>query len=124
MFTIKTTKPTALAIFSAIAIGCTSAVALAQAAPETDDQATQMARFGGAMHATATICGGYSEKELAELKEQQQETLAQQGMDEDSFEQAYSAGVAEAGARWEALSEAEQKKTCDEVRQQSNEMTR
>ncbi|QJD59100.1 hypothetical protein HG264_09340 [Pseudomonas sp. gcc21] len=108
---------------SGLALACAVNISQAQDKAPMDDSETQLAKFGGAMHLTASKCGGYSEDQLNELKSQQKQTLAQNGMDGDSFEQAYAAGMKEAEARWEGLSEAEQKKTCDEVRDQSNQMT-
>ena len=123
MTIVRTSSAVALALASAVTLALASGVSHAQGAASTDNSETQLAKFGGAMHLTASKCGGYSEDQLNELKSQQKQTLAQNGMDGDSFEQAYAAGMKEAEARWEGLSEAEQKKTCDEVRDQSNQMT-
>ena len=123
MSIFKTKTRTNHGLISAFALVCASGISHAQDAPPVDDSGMQLAKFGGAMHLTASICGGYSEKELDELKSQQQQMLAKNGVDEDSFEQAYTAGMREAEARWEGLSKDEQKKTCDEIQDQSNKLT-
>lgn len=123
MSIVKMNKTVSLALASALTLALASGISHAQDAASTDDSGTQLAKFGGAMQLTAEKCGGYSEQQLEELKSQQQQTLADNGMDEDSFEAAFTAGIREAEARWEGLSEQERKKTCDEVRDSSNEMT-
>ncbi|QIB49625.1 hypothetical protein [Pseudomonas sp. OIL-1] len=123
MSIFTTQKRTSLALLSALALVCASGISQAQETPPVDDSQTQLAKFGGAMHLTASICGGYSEEQLNELKSQQQQTLAKNGMDEDSFEQAYMAGMREAEARWEGLSKDEQQKACDEIQDHSDDMT-
>lgn len=123
MSIFKPKTSSSLAMLSGLALAFSLSISHAQDTPPTGDSGMQLAKFGGAMHLTASICGGYSEKELDELKSQQQQMLAKNGVDEDSFEQAYTAGMREAEARWVGLSKDEQKQACDEIQDQSNKMT-
>lgn len=121
MFIRKARKATTFFAFASVfAVSCLPTLALAQAGPESGSgMVEQMANFGGVMHATSEACGGYSEEQLDEMKQQQQEMLAQQGMDKASFEQAYSAGMQEAEGKWQAASQAEREAACESIKQQA-----
>lgn len=120
MFIRKARKPATFFALSMFAIFCSPTIALAQTRPgEGSGMVEKMANFGGVMHATSEACGGYSEKQLDEMKQQQQEMLAQQGMSKASFEQAYSAGMQEAKEKWRAASRAEQEAACENIKQQA-----
>lgn len=123
MSIFKTNLSTGLALLSGLVLAATLSVSHAQDEPPVDDSGIQLAKFGGAMHFTASTCGGYSEKQLEELKSQQQDMLEKNGVDEHSFDQAYMAGMREAEVRWESLSQEEQKKACAEIQDKSNEMS-
>lgn len=100
------------------------AAAEAQEAPQRplDPMAEQMAKLSGAMHAATKVCGGYTEEKLAESKKQLQQMLGQRGMDQVSFERAYSAAMQETASRWQTLSQSEQKEACADLKQQAAQM--
>lgn len=82
------------------------------------DMAAQMAKLGGMMHATAKVCGGYSDQELAALKQQQKVAHLERGLDAATFEKAFGDADAEIARRWEAMSPAQRSQACNDIKQQ------
>ncbi len=83
-----------------------------------EDMASQLGKFSGSMHTVARACGDYSEEQLAEMKQQQREQLKESGMDISGFDKAFASSESETARRWETMSEAEQKATCEKIKQQ------
>ncbi|WP_417779547.1 hypothetical protein [Stutzerimonas xanthomarina] len=79
---------------------------------------TQLANFGGAMHATAKVCGDYSDNQLAEQKEKQRALSIQSGMKAAAFDEAFDAGEKKATAKWAAIPSSEHQAKCDEFKQE------
>lgn len=80
--------------------------------------AAQMAEIGGMMHATAKTCGGYSEQELAAMKQEQKAAHLQRGLDAASFEQAFARAETKIAQRWSAMSAAQRDQACADIREQ------
>ena len=105
----------------ASALLLSSLVAQAQsqpAHPALTNMNAQLAKLGGTMHATARVCGDYTDDELAEQKRQQKTHMTGSGMDSDSFEQAFSEGFSEAEAKWKAVPASERQAKCDQIKQE------
>jgi|GEM_PF-1922914 len=83
----------------------------------------QLAQFSGAMHATATACGSYSEAELAAMKSEQKSAFVAGAVgDAASFERAFAKGEAEGKRRWESLSAPERNSACKDIESQANQL--
>lgn len=101
-------------------------VALSQsAAAQTDpgqfvmkDMAGQLGKFSGSMHTVARACGDYSEEQLAEMKQQQRAQLEESGMDIGGFDKAFASSERETAEKWKTMSKAEQKATCEKIKQE------
>lgn len=109
---------------SVLATSCFSTFSHAEAPANMPfDMTGQLATMSGSMHATAIVCQGYSEKQLIELKQQQQELLEQRGMTKADFEKVYSAAKQKTEEKWKTLTEAEQKQACEKIKQHVEAMT-
>lgn len=78
----------------------------------------QIAGLGGAMHAMAGFCGGYSLAELAELKRQQKQQAMVMGFSAREFDQAFESGKAKTEARWDTASSQQQRSACLDLEKQ------
>lgn len=105
----------------AIATVALSQSAVAQTDPgqfAMKDMAAQIGKFSGSMHTLARACGDYSEEQQAEMKQQQREQLKESGMDISGFDKAFASSESETAERWKTMPEAEQKATCEKIKQQ------
>ncbi|GLR26369.1 hypothetical protein GCM10007875_14590 [Limnobacter litoralis] len=67
------------------------------------------------MHGEATICGGYTPSELAELKRQQKAQFVGLGMKASQFESEFQQGYKEGRESLEKASPAERSKRCEQL---------
>ncbi|WP_019340798.1 hypothetical protein [Stutzerimonas stutzeri] len=79
---------------------------------------TQLANFGGSMHATAKVCGDYSDNQLAEQKEKQRAMAIQNGMKATAFDEAFDAGEKKTKSKWADIPASERQAKCDEFKQE------
>lgn len=107
---------------SALTLSALTSFSHAQTQDESETS-TQIVQFAGAMHATAVICEAYPEQKLLEYKREQQARMAEQGMDEETFDQSFAQGRQQAEARWKELSSEEKQQACKELEDQTSDMT-
>lgn len=86
--------------------------------PALTNMNAQLAKLGGTMHATARVCGDYTDDELAQQKQQQKAHMTGSGMDADGFEEAFREGFSEAEAKWESVPASERQAKCDQIKQE------
>ena len=82
----------------------------------------QLAKLGGTMQVTAEVCGGYTDEQLVEHKQQQKDHLARNGMDAANFDKGFDAGVEQGKAKWDSIPASERQAKCDEFKQQMEEL--
>lgn len=82
----------------------------------------QLAKLGGTMQVTAEVCGGYTDEQLVEHKQQQKDHLARNGMDAASFDKGFDAGVEQGKAKWDSIPASERQAKCDEFKQQMEQL--
>ncbi len=104
----------ALALTAALAF--VAPAASAQGAP--DEMWVSMVKLGGAMHATAQRCGGYTEAELEDLKQQQRAVAVESGISAAEFEKVFTAAETQLVQRWNTMSPAQQAQACKDIKQQ------
>ncbi|MBA1279055.1 hypothetical protein [Stutzerimonas stutzeri] len=90
--------------------------------PTMANMNAQLAKLGGTMQVTAEVCGGYTDKQLVEHKQQQKDHLARNGMDAASFGRDFDAGVKQGKAKWGSIPASERQAKCDEFKQQMEEL--
>ncbi|KAB8162458.1 hypothetical protein FKV24_018370 [Lysobacter maris] len=108
--------PAAVRVFALTAVAVPLIAFAQQGGP--GGMAAQMAEIGGMMHATAKTCGGYSEQELATMKQQQKAVHLQRGLDAASFEQAFARAETKIAQRWATMSAAQRDQACADIREQ------
>lgn len=86
-------------------------VAMAQGVPYGD-----LASLGGSMQAVAEVCGGYSAKQLAQMKAEQRRIAVQKGISPAAFERAFKTGYAKGKARIAKANPAQKQRMCRDVR--------
>ena len=106
-----------LAVCSLILLGFMPSFA-ASAQDEPASMWAQMVKLGGMMHATAQVCGGYSDEQLEELKQQQKANTLERGVSAAEFEKVFTEAETMVGQRWESMSPAQQSKACADIKQQ------
>ncbi|MGN5537221.1 hypothetical protein [Alcaligenes sp. Lyrl_28] len=101
-------------IFRLLPAGLLLACGLAFA--QNTPPSTQLAQMGGAMHAAAKVCGDYSEAQLKEMKEKQQQSMKEMGLNEADFEAAFNAGLERGSKDMATISEAQRQQMCEQLR--------
>lgn len=101
-----------LALVAALT-AASAAPAWAQAQNPTLNALTEL---GGAMHASAEICGGYTATELSSMKAQQKAQSQQQGISASEFEAGFQKGYQQGKTRFVTASPAEKAKACEQLK--------
>lgn len=114
-----TTPLQCLVLAGALIFASLAAQAQSQPAhPALENMNAQLAKLGGTMHATARVCGDFTDEQLAEQKSQQKAHMTGSGMEPESFEQAFSEGFREAETKWEAVPASERQAKCEQIKQE------
>lgn len=114
-------SPTVRSLFLAGAAMLVSLPSLAQENPLASMNA-QLAKLGGSMQVMAEVCGGYTDAQLVEHRQQQKKHLARNGMDAASFDKGFDDGVKQSRAKWDSIPAAERQGKCDEFKQQMEQL--
>ncbi len=72
--------------------------------------------LGGGMHAAVKICGGYTDAQLRDMKQQQKTQATASGMSAAAFETTFKAAYDRAHTKLSAASAAEKEKTCRQLK--------
>ncbi len=83
---------------------------------------TQLAKLGGSMQVVAEVCGGYTDTQLAEHRQQQKDHLTRNGMDAASFDKGFDDGITQSRAKWDSIPASERQAKCDEFKQQMEQL--
>jgi hypothetical protein len=73
-------------------------------------------QFSGQMHATAAMCGDYSQSQLQEMKKKQKEQYVGLGMSSTKFESDFQQGYVKEKARLDQSSLKEKAKECQKLK--------
>lgn len=111
-----------LTLASAVMLVSLPSLAQEPANPMMANMNAQLAKLGGTMQVTAEVCGGYTDEQLVEHKQQQKDHLARNGMDAASFEEGFDTGVKQGKAKWDSIPASERQAKCDEFKQQMEEL--
>lgn len=84
----------------------------------------QLAKLGGSMQVVAEVCGGYTDTQLAEHRQQQKDHLASNGMDAASFDKSFDDGIKQSRAKWDSIPASERQAKCDEFEQQMEQLAK
>lgn len=91
---------------------CLASAATAQLGDTIDSTV----RLGGAMHAAARVCGGYSQAQLDQMKSMQKSQAMQRGMSSVAFENIFAAAFRQVQDQMAKAPPAKKKQTCDQLR--------
>ncbi|MCQ4308603.1 hypothetical protein NA645_11485 [Pseudomonas stutzeri] len=116
------TKLQYLSLISAAMLISLPSMAQQPTNPMMANMNAQLAKLGGTMQVTAEVCGGYTDEQLVEHKQQQKDHLARNGMDAASFDKDFDAGVEQGKAKWDSIPASERQAKCDEFKQQMEEL--
>lgn len=102
-------------------IALSSLLATGASAKELDDTTAKVLEVAAIFTEFGVACGDMSESDAKAGKAKQREAMLAQGIDARSYDKAYDAAGADFRKKWAAMSSADQKKSCADMKKRSQE---